>query len=195
MIPRVARRLETTLLSSRQALPRPARLYSTPSKARNAPATATASVPPPQMDLPFLGPTNMNDIPSFLSRNMPITLIPTPEHSASSTESAETVDKWFVDSQSHEMVGIIDACLHNFHDVKRAQAMFNRLRTRIGSAALTTRMYNNFIEVYCQMATREPNCKMLWYDEAWALYNILETEVDGVQPSPKTYALIFEMLV
>lgn len=192
MIPRAARRLETTLLSSRQALPRPARLYSTPSKARNSPATATASVQPPQMDLPFLGPSNISDVSSFLSRSTPITLIPIPEPSAS---LAETVDPWFVDSQSHEMVGIIDACLHNFHDVRRAQAMFARLRTRIGSAALTTRIYNNFIEVYCQMATREPNCKMLWHDEAWALYNILETEVDGVQPSPKTYALILEMLV
>lgn len=192
MLPRTASRLEATLLLSRQAFPCPARLYSTPSKARNAPATATASALPLQPDFPFLpDASSPASLSSFLNRLPPLTVIPPPEPVGSVKEG---LDPWFIDSTSHEMVGIIDACLHNFHDVKRAQMMLERLRSRAGSAALSTRLYNTFLSTYCHKAAKEPAHKKYWIDEAWELYEILRTRVDGLAPNTKTYAIMFDIV-
>ncbi|KAF9472674.1 DNA/RNA polymerase [Pholiota conissans] len=191
MIPRAAHRLETTWLSSRQSLPRPARLYSTPSKPRNAPATATATLPTPQHDFHLLNQNANQGMANFLSRNIPLTIIPAPEPL---DRKSPSFDPWFGDSQTHDMVGIVDACLHNLYDVPRAQKMFAHLRKRVGFASLTTRMYNNFLDAYLQMAEKEPHKKEYWLDEMWNLYTVLEGEVEVVAPTSKTYAIMFYRL-
>jgi DNA-directed RNA polymerase len=190
MIPRTAHRLETTLLSSRQALPRPARLYSTPSKPHNAPATATATAPPPQHNYPLFNQqtTTSPGIVDFLSRSIPLTIIPAPEPL---DRKSSSFDPWFADSQTHDMIGIIDACLHNLHDVPRAQRMFDELRKKVGFASLTTRMYNSFLEVYLQMAEKDVNKQKYWLDEMWTLYKVLEDELEVIRPTAKTYAIMF----
>ncbi|KAF8968738.1 hypothetical protein BDZ97DRAFT_326735 [Flammula alnicola] len=196
MIPRTARKLETTLLSSRQALPRPARLYSTPSKPHNAPATATATAtahPSPHDFHLFqqISTPTAPDISNFLSRGLPLTIIPAPEPVDSKSTA---LDPWFPDSQSHDMVGIIDACLHNLHDVNRARDVFGRLRQRVGSAALTIRIYNAFLDAYLGMARKEDFKKKYWVDEAWQLYEVVEKGAEGVQPTPKTYSIMLSAL-
>ncbi|TFK37583.1 hypothetical protein BDQ12DRAFT_591021, partial [Crucibulum laeve] len=139
MISRAARRFETTLLSSRQSLPRPARLYSTPSKKRDAPALATAQVPRP--DYPaFLTPSSSeqygqqqqkspagfyNELESFLNRPMPYTIIPTP---LPHDRTSEQHEHWYADTVTQDLAAVMDACLHNLYDVPRAMGIFERLR-------------------------------------------------------------------
>ncbi|PPQ83911.1 hypothetical protein CVT25_000656 [Psilocybe cyanescens] len=192
MIPRTARRLEATLLSARQSLPRPARLYSTPSKRHNAPATATATIPTLDPYPPFLPqntpqPSPYNEIHAFLSRGMPLTLLPTPEPGTSVSAEAE---RWFVDSRSLDMAGIIDACLHNLHDVNRAHEVFQRLRQKVGSTVVQTPMYNAFLAAYISMAEKETvtEKKQYWIDEAWKLYEVMESEAEEVKPNAQTYS-------
>ncbi|KAF9444244.1 hypothetical protein P691DRAFT_618926, partial [Macrolepiota fuliginosa MF-IS2] len=133
MLPRTARRLETTLLLSRQALPRPARLYSTPSHRLNAPALASA--PAPQPDYPaFLRHQQkttrpleedriLNDLERFLVRDRSLTVLPPPP-----PMNEPHGDTWFTDTPTQESMSIMDACLHNLYDVNRAKNIFGQLR-------------------------------------------------------------------
>ncbi|KAF9463341.1 hypothetical protein BDZ94DRAFT_1148095, partial [Collybia nuda] len=135
MIPRAAQRLETTLLSSRQSLPRPFRLYSTPSKRVNA-ALATAQVhrqdypnflqtPTPETPLEVRNDTLGNELEGFLKRRIPYTILPTPLPSG---RSSDINDLWYTDSPTQDLLAVMDACLHNMYDVPRAKNIFDRMR-------------------------------------------------------------------
>ncbi|KAF8804051.1 hypothetical protein BYT27DRAFT_7053086, partial [Phlegmacium glaucopus] len=147
MIPRATKRLEATLSVSRQRLPRPARLYFSSSRRIEAPATATAIHTPP--DFPAFDPNVITHsspktlptspssyevagtplsqlISKYLDRRPQLTILPTPLPPGSA--SVEGYDRWFKDSKSQDMAGIIDACLHDLYDVPRAQNVFERLR-------------------------------------------------------------------
>ncbi|KAH9476822.1 DNA-directed RNA polymerase, mitochondrial [Psilocybe cubensis] len=192
MIPRTARRrLEATLLSARQSLPRPARLYSTPTKRHNAPATASATIPTPDSYPPFIPQNNSqhDELSAFLHRETSLTLLPTPEPGTSLSKEAE---RWFVDSSSLDMAGIIDACLHNLHDVPRAHSVFQRLRTKVGSTVVQAHMYNAFLTAYTGMAEKEitQEKRQYWIDEAWKLYEVLESEAEEVKPNAQTYSFM-----
>ncbi|KAH7882209.1 hypothetical protein F5I97DRAFT_1777213, partial [Phlebopus sp. FC_14] len=140
MIPRTsAHRLETTLVSySRQRLPRPARLYSTPSKKANAPASAFAQVQVPHSDYPPYIPTSreplieggnasfVNDMQGFLKRRVPYTILPTPLPGNQVPTALNTF--YFMDSPTQDQLAVMDACLHNLYDVPRAKQVFERLR-------------------------------------------------------------------
>lgn len=209
MIPRAVRRLEAKFSASRQRLPRPARLYSSPSKRNDAPATATVQQPPP--DFPAFGPgvvgTSSSSIklptsPSsyevagtplshllsdYLDRRPQLTILPTPL--APGSDPVEGYNQWFRDSKSQDMAGIIDACLHDLYDVPRAQDVFERLRRQAGSSILGSGLYNSLLSAYFGMSLKDPTKKNYWVEEAWKLYNILESEQDGVQPSVRTYSI------
>ena len=88
------------------------------------------------------------------------------------------------------MSGIIDACLYNLVDVPRAQNVFDRLRRQAGSSILGSGLYNSLLNAYLGMSLNEPSKKNYWVEEAWKLYNILESEEDDVQPTAKTYSTI-----
>jgi len=186
MIPRVTRKLETTLLSSRQSLPRPARLYSTPSKRRNAPATATAqsTIPP---DFPAFLPAEEFDIVTFLNRKVPLTMLPNPRPVS---DSSKTPDRFFTHSKTLDMMAIIDACLHNLYDVRRATELFNRLRSQVGTTALETQLYNAFLEAYLLKSRHEEHMKQHWINEVWSLYEVMEAEKEEVAPNAKTYSIL-----
>lgn len=186
MIPRVTRKLETTLLSSRQALPRPARLYSTPSKRHNAPATATAQSTSPQ-DFPAFLPAEEYDLPNFLNRKVPLTILPNPRPVS---DSSKTPDRWFTHSKTIDTTAMIDACLHNLYDVRRATELFNRLRSQVGTTALETQLYNAFLEAYLLMSQKEEHKKQHWIDEAWLLYEVMESGREEVLPNPRTYSIL-----
>jgi len=188
MIPRTVRQLETTLLSSRQSLPCPARLYSTPTKRANAPALATASLPYRPSELP-LEPRRVplgDELSRFLKRNAPYTILPTPLPTDS---SSELNDYWYTDSVTQDLVAVMDACLHNLYDVPRAKTIFEFLRQKPGNPLLSTRVYNAFLEAYINMAAdREP--KRVWLEFAWELYHAMESGTERFVPDASTYALM-----
>ncbi|KAG5643187.1 hypothetical protein DXG03_001391 [Asterophora parasitica] len=197
MLPRAVNRLETTLLSSRQSLPRPARLYSTPSKRANAPALATAHVSQP--DYPsFLNQPQAerplesrqisleNELANFLQRSAPYTILPTP---LPSDRSSPVNDMFYPDSGTQDLLAVMDACLHNLYDVSRAKGIFERLRERIGNPALSTRVYNAFLEAYLTTAsTKGP--KEVFLENFWELYDALESGREKFVPDATTYSLI-----
>jgi DNA-directed RNA polymerase, mitochondrial len=207
MIPRVTRRLV-----SRQHLPRPARLYSSPSTRNEAPATATAQTQPPP-DFPafntkFATPSSstLSTSPSsyevagtplselisgYLERKPPLTILPTPLPPRSG--SVDGYNQWFKDSKSQDMAGIIDACLHNLYDVPRAQNVFERLRQQAGSSILGSGLYNSVLQAYLGMSLKDPLKKNYWVEEAWKLYNVIESGQDDVQPTVRTYSTILAL--
>ena len=201
MIPRTARRLETTLLSSRQSLPRPARLYSSPSKKLNAPATATAHLP--RTDFPAFFPPPQNIVhdqdsaasssshllEDFLGRKIPYTIIPTPLPSDVPLNDRE---RWFTDSATQDQAAVMDACLHNLYDVPRAKLIFDRLRTKKGSAILHVSMYNLVMESYLAMAEKDAQQTAYWVEEIWKLYTDMENGNEQMSPTAGTFALMLQ---
>jgi DNA-directed RNA polymerase, mitochondrial len=196
MIPRTARRVETTLVSySRQALPRPARFYSTPTKRASAPALATASAPPQSTYVPFahtpgdeIHPLS-NDMQGFLRRRTSYTIIPPPLPG----DRTDIVNEYFfTDSPTQDLLAIMDACLHNLYDVHRAKSVFERLRrTKAGDPILQTRLYNSFLEAYIDMATeKEPDRREMWVREAYDLFQTIQSGREKIEPSASTFALI-----
>ena len=120
--------LETTLLLySRQALPRPARLYSTPSATRRN-AYLEQSLPP-QPELPPYMPTpkgqSSGDMHSFLKRDTSHTILPT---LLPTDHNSRLNSLYFTNSPTRDLVAVINACLHNFYDVPRAKQIFDGLR-------------------------------------------------------------------
>ena len=85
---------------------------------------------------------------------------------------------------------MIDACLHNLHDVRRATELFNRLRSQVGTTALETQLYNAFLEAYLLMSKKEDHKKQHWVDEAWLLYEVMESGKEEVLPNSKTYSIL-----
>ncbi|KAH0833941.1 DNA/RNA polymerase [Lanmaoa asiatica] len=202
MIPRnTASRLETTLVSyTRQRLPRPARLYSTPSKKTNAPATAFAQLQVPHPDtfgfttqkdpLTQEGISFVNDMRGFLHRRIPYTILPTPLPDRSNPTALSTY--FFPDSPTQDQLAVMDACLHNLYDVPRAKQIFERLRKSVpAESLLETRIYNSFLEAYIEMASiKEPNDRALWVEEAWLLYEAMENGSENIHPTAQTYAIM-----
>ncbi|KAI0052455.1 hypothetical protein FA95DRAFT_1454889, partial [Auriscalpium vulgare] len=131
------KRLETTLLSySRQSLPRPARLYSTPTNRANAQAFDLSASGTPSQLPDFIPATtkhaanlhedpSTSDMDSFLRIRTPFTVLPTPL--PQDRYSAEN-DYYFAGSSTRDIVAVMDACLHNGYDVPRAKLIFDKLR-------------------------------------------------------------------
>jgi DNA-directed RNA polymerase len=191
MIPLSRRRLETTLVScSRQSLPRPARLYSTPSKATYAPAFASSQSVQPPVDYPaFLSQPRKDDMHGFLKRRTPYTILPTP---LPEDQTSNLNDFYFTDSPTQDLLAVIDACIHNLYDVPRAKQVFERLRKSTkADAMLDVRLYNSFLEAFIGMATqKDPENKILWLEDAWTLFDAMEAGKEIAPPNATTYALM-----
>lgn len=188
--------LGTTLLSySRQALPRPARLYSTPSTARHN-AYLAESLPaqpelPPYMSKPAAKDDESitGDLHKFLRRDAPYTLLPTP---LPSNYSSRLNDLYFTDSPTQDSLAVIDACLHNHYDVPRAKQIFETLRKRDkDGVVLTTRLYNSLLESFVAMATsRDKGDRLVWLEDAWILFGSMEAGTEAAAPDATTYAIM-----
>ena len=188
--------LETTLLSySRQALPRPARLYSTPSTARRN-AYLAESVPaqpdlPPYMSKPKVrtDATVSEDMHKFLKHNTSYTMLPTP---LPTDHNSPLNDLYFTDSPTQDLLAVIDACLHNLYDIPRARQIFGRLRRGSKAEAhLNTGLYNSLLEAYIAMATsKDPDNRLVWLGDAWGLFGSMETGAEVAAPNATTYALM-----
>lgn len=205
MIPlstRAARkRTETALLSySRQRLPRPARLYSTPTKRASSPAfdTITPSLPdsypaflPAHPELPdsvgaLQADPNMSDMRSFLHTRTPYMILPPP---LPDDKHSDLNDFYYTDSPTRDLIAVMDACLHNGYDVPRAQEIFNDLRAKGSEHVLHPRLHTAFVEAYLDMALKESEKRSLWVEDAWTLLDSLFSGNEKVPVTAGAYAL------
>ena len=191
---------ETTLLScSRQRLPRPARLYSTPSKRASAPAfDAITSLPesypaflpalPKLTDSTSdaLGDYSTSDMHTFLRTRTPYTILPTP---LPRDRQSEINDLYYTDSSTQDLIAVMDACLHNGYDVPRAKEIFDDLRAKRSEHILHPRLYTAFVEAYLDMALKDPEKKSLWIEDAWVLLDSLFSGEPRVAVTTGAYAL------
>jgi len=188
--------LETTLLSySRQALPRPARLYSTPSATRRNAYLAQSLPAQPELPPYIPTPKGQNDVTisegvhGFLKRNTSFTILPTP---LPTDYNSRLNDLYFSDSPTQDLVAVIDACLHNLYDVPRAKQIFEGLRTSSKAEAfMNTRLYNSLLEAFITMAaSKDIGNRLVWLEEAWVLFDSMETGKEVAIPNATTYALM-----
>jgi DNA-directed RNA polymerase len=204
MIPlstRAARqKTETTLLScSRQRLPRPARLYSTPTKRASAPTFDAVTPPPPDTYPAFLPAlpklavssgdqtdSSSSDMRSFLLQRTPYTIIPPP---LPQDKHSELNDFYYTDSPTRDLIAVMDACLHNGYDVPRAKEIFDDLRAKRSEEILHPRLYTSFVEAYLDMALKEPEKMSLWVEDAWTLLESLFSGNERVTVTTGAYAL------
>ncbi|KAG6896061.1 hypothetical protein C0992_010594 [Termitomyces sp. T32_za158] len=189
----------TARVLSRQSLPRPARLFSTPTAQTRAPAlaTATAHASPDYPSFlaqptsePALQPRNL-DLPTelshFLQRPTAYTILPAP---LPSDRSSPTNDLYYADTVTQDLLSVMDACLHNLYDVPRARDIFDRLRERHRSHILSTPIYNAFIEAYIALAHSQQGPVPVLIQYACDLYQVLESEAEQCKPNATTYALM-----
>lgn len=120
------------------------------------------------------------------------TILPTP---LPADAADETHQHLFTDSPTQDRIAVMDACLHDLHDVPRAKEIFELLRESMrGDQLLDVRLYNHFLQAFSDMATRkESNNHAHWLEEAWILYNEMEAGREGVQPTANTYAIMLRM--
>lgn len=200
MLRRTTRGLETVFALSRQALPRPARLYTTPSHPSKSPGLATqdATIPYPAFlntKHPPARPVNeeriLTDLEKFLAREKKYTVLPPPLPPGASADNS-----WFTDTMTQENMSIMETCLHNSLDVPRAKAIFSQLRKRETKSLLEVGVYNAFIEAYFGMATqKEPENQDQWLGEIYDLYEILESGAENVAPDQMTYGLMLQIWI
>jgi DNA-directed RNA polymerase len=194
---RVARKkTESALLSySRQRLPRPARLYSSPTNRASAQAFDAADSYPaflpahPKLADPTGNvPDNSNtsDMHTFLRTRTPYTILPPP---LPQDKDSELNDLLYTDSPTQDLISVMDACLHNGYDVPRAKEIFDNLRARGAEQILHPRLYTAFVEAYLDMALKEPDEKTLWVDDAWTLLDLLFSGNEKVSVTSGAYAL------
>ncbi|KAI4519882.1 DNA/RNA polymerase [Schizophyllum commune Loenen D] len=187
----------TTLLSASHS-----RFYSRPSKPANAPAFA-AHHAHQDLSLPFFNTspssssTTSAEMASFLTREGPYSVLPPPLPTAqpsAATPSATTPEPetWYTDTQTQDLLAVINACLHNLYDVQRAKSIFDRMRERPNHPGLDTRVYNAFIHAYINMATtKDPGNREYWVEGAWELYETMKTgDNDRILPNAGTYAAL-----
>jgi DNA-directed RNA polymerase, mitochondrial len=202
MIPiatRAARnKTESTLLSwSRQCLPRPARLYSTPTSRANAPAVDAISPSLPDTYPAFLpahpkfanssgDDPSTSDMHTFLRSRTPYTILPTP---LPGDKHSELNALYYPNSRTRDLIAVMDACLHDGYDVPRAKGIFDDLRSKRAEQILHPRLYTAFVEAYLDMALKEPEKKSMWVEDAWLLLDSLFSGQESVAVTTGSYAL------
>jgi DNA-directed RNA polymerase, mitochondrial len=204
MIPlstRAARKKTETILSyPRQCLPRPARLYSTPTKRASAPAIDAISPPPSDTYPAFLlahpkladstgaasSDSSTSDMRSFLLTRTPYTILPPP---LPQDKHSELNDFYYTDSPTRDLIAVMDACLHNGYDVPRAKEIFDGLRARRAEQIFHPRLYTAFVEAYLNMALKEPEKRSLWVEDTWALLDSIFSGNERVAVTTGAYAL------
>ena len=188
---------------TRQTLPRPARLYSTPTKKLNAPDAASTSRSPSLPEYPAYMPSSSSsssefpppssihqEMHGFLRRPAPYTILPAP---LPEDVAINTGDYIFPDTPTQDFVATIDACLHGLHDVPRAREIFERLRTSPqAEQVLPAPLFNTFLDAYLALAARAVPGRANWLEDAWALYDAMEGGRERAAPTANTYALMLQ---
>jgi DNA-directed RNA polymerase len=174
--------------------PQMARPYSTPSKRAQTPAMATQTTPVQDLPPPFVpaGPSQQEPFPltgrhlnSFLKLKTPLTIIPMP---LPTDKSSSINDFYYPDSQTQDLVAVIDTCLNECYDVPRARTVFEALRlNNKGEYLLKVPVFNKFLQAYATMATQHEQHRDEWVREAWVLFNRMEAGEEKAIPNAETY--------
>jgi DNA-directed RNA polymerase len=195
------KKTESTLLSySRQRLPRPARLYSSPTKRASAQAFDAVGPSIPDSYPAFLPAhpkladltenvqdnPNTSDMQTFLRSRTPYTILPPPLPLG---RDSDLNDLLYTDSPTQDLISVMDACLHNCHDVPRAKGIFDNLRSKGAEQILHPRLYTAFVEAYLEMAIKEPEKRALWVFDAWTLLDLQFSGNENVRVTSGAYSL------
>ncbi|EJD39851.1 DNA/RNA polymerase [Auricularia subglabra TFB-10046 SS5] len=98
---------------------------------------------------------------------------------------------YFADSYTLDQIAIIDACLHNGYNVARAKALFDKIRASTAAdSVLDARLYNTVLEGYLNECARDPKDLDIWIEEAWLLFESMESGNDKALPTALTYAIM-----
>ena len=179
---------------SRQALPRPARFYSTPTKKAAAPALAQVPLPASEFSGHTYAPPPSHSerdghLKRFLARRPKFTMLPTP---LPDDKGSKLNDFYFPDSPTQDLIAVMDACLHNSYDVPRAKQIFENMRvTKPGDPLLDVRVFNRFLEAFLQMAGgKGADDKHYWVKSAWETFEVMQTGKESVAPNISSYAVM-----
>jgi len=123
---------------------------------------------------------------TFLRTRTPYTILPPP---LPEDRYSGLNDLFYTDSPTRDLIAIMDACLHNGYDVLRAKKIFDNLRSKQAVQILHPRLYTAFVGAYLNMASKEPQKKSLWVDDAWRLLNSLFSGKEKVAVTTSAYAL------
>ena len=125
----------------------------------------------------------------FLARQQQFTVLPTPlPHDVKSKNN----DLFFIDTPTQDSVAIVNACVHNLHDVPRAKQVFDLLRSqRMHDPVLSIGVYNSVLKAYLGEAGKSKQ-PYDWIENACALYEAMEQGYDRVAPSAGTYAIMMQ---
>ncbi|KIP05683.1 hypothetical protein PHLGIDRAFT_53282, partial [Phlebiopsis gigantea 11061_1 CR5-6] len=127
-----------------------------------------------------------DEMRGFLNRPKQYTLLPTP---LPQDAKSQHNDLFFIDTPTQDSVAIINACVHNLHDVPRAKQVFDLLRSqRMHDPILSINIYNSVLKAYIGEALEVQKTDM-WIENACALYEAMEEGHDRVAPSAGTYAI------
>jgi hypothetical protein len=178
--------LEATLLShsKKQAGARLSRAagtahYSTPSKPANAQA-ALAQAP--------ANPNRFQQVP----HSTRYTFIPTPLPE----DRRKVGDAFFPDSNFLDLLAVMNACLHNCYDVRRALGIFEDLRVNHKDhPSFDVHVYNKVLEACLGMIDVEPSKSVIWIEDFYEYFDLLNSGKDGIVPNATTYALAMRVLV
>ncbi|KAF8127344.1 DNA/RNA polymerase [Mycena galopus ATCC 62051] len=120
-----------------------------------------------------------DNLQNFLQRPTSYAIIPPP---LPQEYTSDANDFWFSDSNTQELMAVMNTCLYNLYDVPRAKGIFDRLRGQ-SSAALDEQVVNAMLEAYLKMAAQsEPD---YWIDAVWELVDAT------IEPTTRTFALMF----
>ncbi|KAH8831286.1 DNA/RNA polymerase [Flagelloscypha sp. PMI_526] len=115
---------------------------------------------------------------------------------AGAFSSLRDASTWNRDPVLMDLLGVMDACLHNCHNVPRAKSIFDRVRMT-NPTALNTPVYNRVLETYLALADNpkpenalgHPQPKEYWLEEIKVLYHTMTTEI--ARPNHNTLAVLF----
>ncbi|KAI0070874.1 DNA/RNA polymerase [Panus rudis PR-1116 ss-1] len=126
---------------------------------------------------------------NFLQSRLPYTVLPP---LLSDGMHSPTDEPLLIGSQALTTASIIDACLHNLHDVPRAKQIFDSLRrSKENTGIMETRLYNAFLNAYIEVAlNKDPGRRSHWVEDACALFEAMEEGREGVAPNANTYAIM-----
>ncbi|KAH8107638.1 DNA/RNA polymerase [Cristinia sonorae] len=180
---------------SRQSLPRPARLYSSPSKSAQAEAAASVHIPSsafPHYQPPPSHSYSYEGMEGFLHSPRPFTVVPTP---LPRDRESPLNEIFFANSSTQDQFAVINACLHNLHDVPRAKQVFEQLRSSgKGAGLMDISMFNSLLDAYLEMATtKDIGRRTFWIEDICALYEEMEGGRVSVTPNAHTYATMFRL--
>ncbi|KAF8578733.1 DNA/RNA polymerase [Ramaria rubella] len=173
--------------------PRVVRRYSSASKIVEA-AVSLQTTPIRDLPPPFVPAVNSELFPltgksltSFLRRGTPLTILPIPLPTDSTSNHIN--DFFFPDSHSQDLLAIIDTCLNECYDVPRARDVFESMRIQgRGDFMLKIPIFNKFLQAYGTMAAKHEQHRGEWVQEAWLLFNRMEAGDEKAVPNAETYA-------